>query len=147
MRLRSQLEQPETRQRTNRAKLGAAFTASRSGRMVQRVLVVEDKWLMAQAVCDMLQEHGFEPIGPCPSVAKALRAVEENTLAGAILDVLLIRETSIPVARILMQRGTPFLFLTGSPEDLVPEDLRVVPLVMKPCQPSEAIEVLQRQMT
>jgi hypothetical protein len=92
----------------------------------------------------MLREHGFEPVGPCVTVAKALQVLNENPVSGAILDVLLVRETSFPIARLLMQRGIPFLFLTGSPMELLPEDLRGATVVRKPLEPSKTIEILVR---
>jgi hypothetical protein len=36
-----------------------------------RILVVEDGWVLAEALCLSLLEAGFEPVGPAPSVEKA----------------------------------------------------------------------------
>ena len=41
-----------------------------------RVLVVEDESLLAETLCDLMQDAGCEPVGPAATVAEALRLIE-----------------------------------------------------------------------
>ena len=79
----------------------------------QRVLVVEDEWLIASEVEQELNEAGFAIVGPVGSVASALAAIEAGQIDAAVLDVRLQSEDSYPVAERLQERDIPFLFITG----------------------------------
>ena len=108
-----------------------------------RVLVVEDESLLAETLCDLIQDGGCEPIGPAATVAAALRLIEAGGIDVALLDVQLKRETSFPIAHALRQRGIPFLFLTSYQQHQLPEDLGAPLLVEKPFSPSALIEIVR----
>ncbi|MBZ9740828.1 MULTISPECIES: response regulator [unclassified Mesorhizobium] len=97
-----------------------------------RVLVVEDEWLIAEDVASDLRAAGYPVVGPVSSVAAALRLVEADKVDMALLDIQLNGETSLPVAEILMARGTPFAFVTGFGERDVPAPFRNCKFVAKP---------------
>lgn len=78
-----------------------------------RVLVVEDSFLIAWSMRRILTELGCRVVGPVATVAQALRLIDERGCDAAILDVNLGTETSIPVAKTLLARATPFFFVTG----------------------------------
>ena len=50
--------------------------------MSVRVLVVEDEAILAIDIADQLTEAGFLVVGPAPSVAKALKLIEDVFLNG-----------------------------------------------------------------
>lgn len=79
----------------------------------QRVLVVEDEWLIANELEQELNEAGFSIVGPVGSVEGALAAIEAGQIDAAVLDVRLQSEDSYPVAERLQERDIPFLFITG----------------------------------
>lgn len=108
-----------------------------------RVLVVEDDLLQGEYVCDLLVEAGMEPIGPAPTVAAALSLLDTTTVDAAILDIRLPNGLCFDVARTLFERHIPFLFLTGSIREVLPAELRAVPLLHKPCEPATLLEVLR----
>jgi two-component system, response regulator PdtaR len=72
------------------------------------VLVVEDEFLIALEIEDVLNRNGYRVIGPAVSVedALALLAWEQPTLA--VLDVNLRGRMVAPVAAELRRRGVPF---------------------------------------
>jgi DNA-binding response OmpR family regulator len=58
------------------------------------VLVVEDEWLIAEYLCDALEDSGYSVAGPASLVKQALTLVERNGFDIAILDVSQARNTA-----------------------------------------------------
>ena len=78
------------------------------------ILVVEDEYMIADAMRRALEDEGVIVVGPAPSVRKALRLLDAAAdLDGAVLDMNLGDEKAFPVADALQARGIPFLFTTG----------------------------------
>jgi CheY-like chemotaxis protein len=101
-----------------------------------RVLVVEDMFLVAMDLSDLLADSGCEVIGPASTVKQALEKIEGVELDGALLDVNLDGERSFPVAESLAARGIPFVFLTGYDSQTVfPDKFQDVPRLAKPLEP------------
>ena len=99
----------------------------------RRLLVVEDQFLVALDLEQMLRTFGASGIDLASSLSTALAAIERSLPDLAILDVKLGDETTAPIARALSDRGVPFLFVSGySDLSAVPEPLRDRPLVRKP---------------
>jgi hypothetical protein len=48
------------------------------------------------ALCDLLMDAGFEPLGPSATVDRALRFVATSTLDAALLDIRLLDGRSFP---------------------------------------------------
>ena len=109
-----------------------------------RVLVVEDESLLAETLCDLLQDAGLEPVGPAATVAAALRLIEQGRIDAALLDIRLKRETSFPVAHCLRQRGIPWVFLTSYQQHQLPEDLADAMVIEKPFSPPALVEIVRR---
>jgi CheY-like chemotaxis protein len=78
-----------------------------------RVLVVEDSYLIAYSVVQMLTDFGCTVVGPVSTAKDAIRLIETAGCDAAILDVNLGAESSLPIAEKLSERHTPFLFVTG----------------------------------
>ena len=87
-----------------------------------RILVVEDEFLIALEIEQMLVDLGCTVIGPVPSVARALALLEREAPDFAILDVNLGRERSTPVAEALRADGVPFGLATGYDRSQLPEE-------------------------
>jgi CheY-like chemotaxis protein len=99
-----------------------------------RVLVVEDQFLIADELDQILTGWRCKVFGPAPSAAHALEIIESQALDCAILDINLgDDERSFSVAEALVERDIPFLFLTGYISDnaFLPEH-REVPRYAKP---------------
>ncbi len=76
-------------------------------------LVVEDNLIIAMDASDILTGMGLKAVHTASTVAEALRVAEANTISVAVLDVNLGKETSLPVARFLSERGVPFVLASG----------------------------------
>lgn len=84
-----------------------------SGPSGLRVLVVEDEFLVADHVAMILEDLGYEVIGPVPTIEDALAAIECEALDGALLDANLDGLSSAPVADALDALAVPFVVATG----------------------------------
>jgi CRP-like cAMP-binding protein len=98
-----------------------------------RILVVEDSYLTAQAVCDMVVEHGYQPIGPVGHIDSGIRFVCENAVDAAVVDIDLHGTSSFPICEQLAKRDIPFVFLTGYNQHYpMPAEFRAAPWLQKP---------------
>ncbi len=79
----------------------------------KRILLVEDEAMIAMLVEDMLEDLGFETVGPALHIESALRLAETERLDAAILDVNMGEQRSYCVAKVLNRRGIPYIFATG----------------------------------
>jgi CheY-like chemotaxis protein len=98
-----------------------------------RVLVVEDEALIALVLQDMLEELGWEVVGPASTLAEA-RTLADDTESYdlALLDVRLNGETVFPVAERIVAAGRPIIFATGSGGDDLPSSIRASSVLGKP---------------
>jgi DNA-binding response OmpR family regulator len=110
----------------------------------RRILLAEDLYLVAMPVCETLQQAGAEVIGPFPTSAQCLAAMEGQQIDAAVLDIGLADGLVFPVARQLVDEGTPFVFLTGYGEDTVPREFADAPLLLKPLGLGQLCEHLAR---
>jgi CheY-like chemotaxis protein len=78
-----------------------------------RVLVVEDSFLIATSLRDMVAGFGCQVVGPVSTVAAAQRLLGDDKCDAALLDIDLGGETSEPVAATMVEQHRPFLFVTG----------------------------------
>ncbi len=78
-----------------------------------RVMVVEDEFLVAMLLENILQDEGVIIVGPFGRVLPAIEAAERAELDLAVLDVNVAGEKIHPVAEALSRRGVPFLLLSG----------------------------------
>ncbi|MBV9331915.1 MAG: response regulator, partial [Alphaproteobacteria bacterium] len=80
---------------------------------VRRVLLVEDEPLTGMFMHDLLDELGYEVVGPVTNLEDALDAANTTTVEAALLDVNLRGAAVDPVARILRRREVPIALVTG----------------------------------
>ena len=98
----------------------------------KRVLVAEDSLLLADAICDVLVDLGFEPVGPVAMVAKAFELSSDDAFDAAVMDINLRDGNAFQFGRHLARQKLPFLFLTGSRREALPAEFRAAPVVPKP---------------
>jgi two-component system, response regulator PdtaR len=113
------------------------------------VLVVEDEFLIAMEIEEMLTRHGCRVLGPVASVSTALSLIERELPQAALLDVNLRGERVTPVAEALRRRGVPFCLASAYERlDLhqTPE-FRNVENVGKPLQEHRLVRALARATT
>ena len=81
----------------------------------KRVLVLEDDYIVALDLADILETAGATVIGPVGNTeaAFALLKLEDERPYLAVLDVNLAGARSYSVADTLIELGVPFIFVTG----------------------------------
>ncbi|CAN5908785.1 response regulator [soil metagenome] len=98
-----------------------------------RILVVEDEFLLAEDLRQALEGAGVVVLGPVASLAKAqARVLTESTIHGAVLDINVGGQRIFPLADVLMDRGVPFVFVSGYDIGVVPPRFTGIPLLQKP---------------
>ena len=108
-----------------------------------RILVVEDNFLAAEVVRDMLESNGCTVVGPVGRIADGLRLAEQEALDGAVLDVNLNGDWCFPIAEALRRRDVPFIFLTGYDDAaIIPVELQPARRLSKPVLGPHLIEAL-----
>jgi DNA-binding response OmpR family regulator len=110
-----------------------------------RVLIVEDEMFIALALQELVEDAGYDVIGPVNSIQLALAAIEREPPTIGLLDANLAGKTSTPIAAALKRGGIPFGVLTGY-TNLNHEDdvLRDAPRLMKPFRPTELVTLLEQ---
>jgi PAS domain S-box-containing protein len=117
---------------------------SASSKSLPKVLVVEDEPLVAMEIAHVLRAADFEVVGPARAVAQALSLVEEIGCDVAVLDINLRGETSEPVARELLAKGTRFVTLSGYSRAQHPPIFNDAPALAKPLRPALLVAEINR---
>jgi CheY-like chemotaxis protein len=105
-----------------------------------KVLVVEDEYLVAALMEDILESAGCVVTGPIPRLAQALDAANSEACDAAVLDVNLAGERIYPVADILSRRNIPFVFVTGY--GVLPGEYANRPRLCKPFKVADLLDTL-----
>jgi CheY-like chemotaxis protein len=117
----------------------------------KRCLVLEDEFLIALDIQQLLETAGATSIVSVGTVAEALDALNDGSRFDmVILDVKVGGEggSSMTVAAMLSEQGTPFVFLTGlRAEEVKVGAFAAVPVVEKPYQATTLIEALRGALT
>jgi CheY-like chemotaxis protein len=95
-----------------------------------RILIVEDEFLIAFMLTEMLIGARASVVGPARTKDQALMLAQSERLDGALLDVNLKGERSYAVAAELKRRGIPFVLVTGYGE--AHDACTDAPIVCKP---------------
>ncbi|MCL7752858.1 response regulator [Polaribacter sp. Z022] len=81
-----------------------------------KILVVEDELIIADDICDTLNDLGYETLEPAINYTEALIRIEEEKPDIAILDIQLSgKKTGIDIAKKIRESyNFPFIFLTSN---------------------------------
>ena len=108
-----------------------------------KVLYLEDEPLIALDGEQTLQDLGYTNVLSVPNLKRAEKAIEENDIRFAILDVHLGPDTtSLGLARMLKGRGVPVVFVTGYNPRELPDDVAGSPILEKPLCPKGLARIL-----
>src|SRR3954449_5280792 len=110
------------------------------------ILIVEDEFLLALQLEEMLQSRGATVLGPYRRLEDALKAAERDSFDFALLDINLSGTMVYPLADHLLARGNPFLFLTGYSLPNLPERFRGVTRLNKPWDPELLIATFRAHL-
>lgn len=107
-----------------------------------RILVVEDDYLVASLIQDVLEAAGCIVSGPIPRLPQAVGAAETDVCDAAVLDVNLGGKQVFPVAAVLSRRHIPFAFVTGYGAAALPDEHHDRPMIRKPFRNDELLSVV-----
>jgi len=110
----------------------------------KRILVVEDDFLVATLLAEILEAGGWQVIGPIGGLATALDAAASEEFDAAVLDVNLGGQTVYPVAEMLDARRVPFVFVTSYGREALPPLFCGRPHLGKPFAPRDLIGEVAR---
>jgi CheY-like chemotaxis protein len=79
----------------------------------RRVLIVEDAFLLAMELQDLLERTGCIALGPVNTISRALAILESEQPDAALLDLNLDGIRSTSVASALAARHVPFVVVTA----------------------------------
>ncbi len=97
------------------------------------ILLVEDNVVLAMDMSDGLSRLGAKNVENAGVVSDALQILKKTTFDFAVLDMNLRGEVSFDIARDLINRGIPFLFVTGYGSAFdVPAELESIQILTKP---------------
>jgi CheY-like chemotaxis protein len=97
-----------------------------------RVLVVEDEIAIAVLLEEELAEAGYEVVGPAGTVEHAASLIANETIDVAVLDINLSGRSIGEILSPLVERGIPFVFMTGYEELELPDWVPPTPRFAKP---------------
>ncbi len=117
----------------------------------KRLLVVEDEFVIALDLQNLLEAAGHEVVALAASVPDALALLaagaapgRQPLLDGAVLDVNLRGEPATPVADALAARGVPFVFVSGYGAAGRPAGHETAPVLAKPYSEGDLLELVGR---
>jgi two-component sensor histidine kinase len=110
----------------------------------KRFLVVEDEPLIALEIVAGLQSAGVHVEGPVGSLEDALRAIEDASFDGVLLDANLRGEPAGDIAAALTRRSIPFVFVTGYGPQGLPESFGRSPMLTKPFTQQQLLQAAAR---
>ena len=105
----------------------------------KRVLVVEDTWVVAEALQSLLEETGLVVSGPSATVAEAERLTTEQIPQLAVVDVKLRGEMAFGLIDWLHDCGVSVVVVSGF---ISTPPAKAAAIVRKPFRGAELIETL-----
>jgi CheY-like chemotaxis protein len=118
------------RRRNGRMHMSDATEVCLRGR---RILIVEDNYLLADAMRAEFEEAGAKVVGPVRGVSEAVGMIAGGEpLDGAVLDINLSGEMVYRVAEVLKSKDVPFVFATGYGPGIIPAAFASVAALEKP---------------
>ena len=110
------------------------------------VLVVEDETLQALTLESVLQNSGYEVVGPTGDLDEALRLIRTHRIDAAILDIRLSKNAVVyPAARALQQRHITFVFTTAY-DPAAPKDFGFTEMTLQKPLKRSVIEKVVRSI-
>lgn len=97
----------------------------------QRVLVIEDEFLIASAITAALEDAGFA-VKHVDNVAHACDRINTEQWDGAVADANLNGQGIDPVLVALRERSIPFIVVTGYAKHMLPASIGDAPVIEKP---------------
>lgn len=88
----------------------------------RKILIVEDEFIIADVLRDILQRNGFEVCGIADNAGEALQMVETEQPCLVLLDIYLKgKKTGIDLAKLLSEANIPFIYISANSNNNVLE--------------------------
>lgn len=116
-------------------------------RRTKRILIVEDEFLVALHLEDVLTGMGHQIVGPCTGIEAAIALARERGIDFAILDINVAGTLSFPVVDILRQRSIPFVFASGYGHEGLVDGYRNETALRKPYDLEELNAAIARELS
>lgn len=107
-----------------------------------RILIVEDEFLIADLIREIVEECGCEVVGPFGTLMEALHACQSADADAAIVDLVLHGDFAYPLADALSRRGIPFGFATGRDTAAIESAWEQRPFLGKPFAAEEVRQLI-----
>lgn len=109
-----------------------------------RILLVEDEYLMALLLEDLIIEAGGEVVGPVRSNRDAIDLIGRRPIDLALIDVNVVDGDTTPTMRLLRDNGVPTMVCTGGMLPLAMQREGFSgPVFAKPIAPAEILRGLE----
>jgi len=106
--------------------------------------IIEDDYLIAQSLMDMLEPHGFDTFSFARSEDAAVMGANEQKIDLITADVRLLPGDGVrAVEAICAKRDIPVIFITGYKEELL-ERTPSATVIQKPVKGAELTEAVHR---
>lgn len=109
------------------------------------VLILEDHFMLAVVIEEVLKKAGYEDVHICGTEAEALECIRQHDIRFAFLDFNLGHgQTSQNVAEQLSSADIPFVFLSGytSILGIIPDGLGELGRLSKPSSEAELLKYI-----
>jgi CheY-like chemotaxis protein len=110
----------------------------------KRILVVEDEYMIAVLLEDLLAELECVVAGVAGRPKEALELINSTPLDAAVLDVNLDGADSFGIAAALADRRIPFIFATGYGGSRLTPEFSNCPVIQKPYRLDELSGALRQ---
>lgn len=111
------------------------------------VLVVEDEPLIGLDLQELLQDAGYEVVGPATTIEDALKLIHTCELRAALVDLNLGGTLTTPVVEALLEASVPLVLLTGYSSKAELPPFNECPVIRKPYEPRNLLHVLDYAVT
>lgn len=99
---------------------------------LQKILVIEDEFLVAIAIASALEQAGFGQVERVDNEPDAYRRIAQEHWDGVIADANLNGQSIGRIAEMLWERSIPLVIVTGCGRQALPTSIRQAPVIEKP---------------
>jgi DNA-binding response OmpR family regulator len=111
----------------------------------RKLVLVADEAVIGRMLEDELRAAGYEVAGPFATCASAIEWLESGTPDLAVLEYILRDSRCTKLARVLRQRGVPFVIYSGSRRGVTrAPEFKGVPWIEKPAPFARLEEALAK---
>ena len=109
----------------------------------RRILIADDEPAIAMLLEEHCREVGLIPVGPALSKADIAVLLAGEQVHGAIVDAGMLGGHGADLLASLVEKGTPFVYLTGYEPDGLHPSLPLAERFHKPSRLEEVVDRLQ----